>query len=218
MAKHATKQKGKSRAAIAIAMALLLVMLAIVYAFVYLPWAERRKYPLRYPEEIRLASHEFGLDPYLVTALIHRESSFRPRIVSPAGAVGLMQVMPETGSWICDALDIPDFSEDRLTDPAFNTRLGCWYLNYLLERYGGQTVEALTAYNQGHGTVDGWLADATISLDGKSLQKDEDGKTLVGLPDYIKDGKVYASLILAARDKYAELYPDAFVPGEEVQE
>ncbi len=207
--------RAKHRAAVVLAMFLLLVMIAVLWAFVYLPWAEKRKYPLRYPDEIRVASAEFDLDPYLITALIHRESSFRAEVVSSAGAVGLMQVMPETGAWIAKNLNITDYDEKKLSEPAYNTRLGCWYIRFLIDRYDGQVVEALTAYNQGHGTVDGWLADDSISSDGKSLQKAEDGATLIGLPAHIRDGKVYASLILAARAKYEKIYPDAFAPKED---
>jgi len=203
--------KAKRRTALIVALSLLLIMIAILYAFVYLPWADRRKYPLRYAEEIRVASEEFDLDPHLIAALIRRESSFRADVVSHAGAVGLMQVMPDTGGWIAGHLGITDYEPVDLTDPVTNTRLGCWYIRFLLDRYEGLTVEALTAYNQGHGTVDGWLADGSISLDGKTLQKEEDGTTLTGLPDYIKDGKVYANLILGARDEYARIYPKAFL-------
>jgi soluble lytic murein transglycosylase len=208
------KRKTKRRVAVVIAMVLLLIMIAILYAFVYVPWAERRQYPLTYTDEIRASAEEFDLDPYLVAALIHRESSFQPEITSSVGAVGLMQVMPETGEWIGTSLGITDYDPARLTDPAFNTRMGCWYLHFLLERYNGQVVEALTAYNQGHGRVDGWLADPAISPDGKTLQTGDDGTTLVGLPEQIQDGKVYASLILKARDKYEALYPDGFAPKE----
>lgn len=203
--------KAKRRTAVIIMMASLLVMIAIFYAFVYRPWADKRNYPLYYPDEIQAACAEFDLDPYMIAALIRRESSFRPEIISHAGAVGLMQVMPDTGEWISGHLGIADYDPAMLTDPAVNTRLGCWYIRFLLDRYDGLVVEALTAYNQGHGTVDGWLADESISLDGKTLQKEENGMTLTGLPANIKDGKVYASLILQASGEYERIYPDAFL-------
>lgn len=206
----------KKTLALILAILLLLVMIGtLLYNFVYIPWRDKREYPLRYPDEIFAASQEFGLDPYLIMAMGRRESSLRADAVSHAGAVGLLQVMPDTGEWIAGKLGIGgDYTPELLTDPAYNARLGCWYIDFLLDRYDGQVVEALTAYNQGHGTVDGWLADPQISPDGHSLQKEEDGATLTGLPDYIKDGRVYAALILSARDEYARIYPDAFSQEE----
>lgn len=93
-------------------------------------------YPIRYAAEVNAAAAEFDLEPAYLYAVILAESSFRPDAVSSVGALGLMQVMPETGEWIAGKLDLSDsFTADMLTDPALNVRFGSWYLRYLLNRY-----------------------------------------------------------------------------------
>lgn len=70
---------------------------------------EKRAYKLQYSAEIKEYSREFHVDPYLVAAVIHCESSNRHTVVSRAGAKGLMQIMPDTGFWIAEKLGEEDF-------------------------------------------------------------------------------------------------------------
>lgn len=127
-------------------------------------------YPIRYAAEVNAAAAEFDLEPAYLYAVILAESSFRPDAVSSVGALGLMQVMPETGEWIAGKLDLSDsFTADMLTDPALNVRFGSWYLRYLLNRYDGDKRCASAAYHAGQGTVDAWLADPSMSPDGHTL-------------------------------------------------
>jgi hypothetical protein len=89
------------------------------------------------------------LDPLLVAAVIEVESSFRPRAVSRAGALGLMQVMPATGAWLAAEAGRPDRgTPPHLLEPEWNVALGVRYLAHLLERFG-RVEEALVAYNAG---------------------------------------------------------------------
>ncbi|MEW8978129.1 MAG: lytic transglycosylase domain-containing protein [Symbiobacterium sp.] len=115
-----------------------------------------RLYPLAYHAEISRCAAEHGLDPYLVVALIRAESRFRPAATSPQGARGLMQIMPETGRWVAEQMGLP-FSPDSLYEPAYNIRVGCWYLAALLQEFAGDPVLALAAYNGGLGNVKDWL-------------------------------------------------------------
>jgi len=115
-----------------------------------------RFYPLRYEGMIASLSKEQGLDPYLVFGVIRAESRFRARIVSHAGAIGLMQVTPQTGEWIAGKLGASEFSPDDLYEPETNVRFGTWYLRYLLDRFDGDLDSALLAYNAGPGAVDRW--------------------------------------------------------------
>ena len=93
----------------------------------------------------------------LVLAIARRESEFDPDVVSGAGALGLMQVMPGTGRFTADRLGL-DFSRARaLEDGVYNARLGAEYLNYLTERFGTNPVLIAAAYNAGPSRATAWL-------------------------------------------------------------
>jgi len=94
-----------------------------------------------------------GLDPALVKAVVAVESSFDPRAVSDKGAVGLMQVLPETAERYGITPRAGRSIAERLTDPATNLRIGTRYLHDLLARFRDDLVLALAAYNAGEGTV-----------------------------------------------------------------
>ena len=85
-----------------------------------------------------------NLPPELVAAVVHTESKFVPTARSGAGAVGLMQLVPRTGRWL---------GARNLTDPAQNVMAGAKYLRYLIDRFGGNTQNAIAAYNAGEGNV-----------------------------------------------------------------
>lgn len=116
-------------------------------------------FPFPYREAIARHASARGLDPYLVAALIKTESNFNPRATSPRGARGLMQVMPETGSWVASQLGLTSYHPDLLYDPEFNLAVGTWYLADLYRTFGQDTVLALAAYNGGRGNVLKWLEE-----------------------------------------------------------
>lgn len=115
----------------------------------------RTYYPLDHISLISRSADEFGLEPALVSSVIRSESSFRPHVVSSAGAIGLMQILPTTGAWIATHLGLEPFDDELLFEPEINIRVGCWYLRYLMDRFGDQTV-ALMAYNAGPSRVEAW--------------------------------------------------------------
>ena len=122
---------------------LALVLLAALlggYFFCARPALLRSKYRLAYGEQILTSSAEFGLDPYLVCGVIFTESAFRPEARSGVGALGLMQLMPATGLEEAELLEIEGVTEQRLTEPALNIRLGCNYLRKLLDEFGAESV------------------------------------------------------------------------------
>ena len=93
---------------------------------------------------VREVSLEYGLDPRLVDAVIRIESNYNPRAISPKGAMGLMQLMPETAL----RLKVMD-----PFDPEQNLRGGVQEFSRLLDRYAGDLDLALAAYNAGEGAV-----------------------------------------------------------------
>jgi soluble lytic murein transglycosylase len=115
-------------------------------------------FPRAYWDDLQKYAAENGLDPFLVASLIRQESEFRPQAVSAANAIGLMQIMPSTGLNLARELRIRDYSRALLTQPAFNKRLGTYYLRKRLDNFEGQVEYALAAYNAGAHRVTEWLA------------------------------------------------------------
>lgn len=126
---------------------------AIVIAAAFLPLFLDVRYPMKYESLIRVESKRNGLDPSLVAAVIATESGYEEAVVSPKGAVGLMQIMPTTARYVCEIFGI-NFEPDRLVEPEYNVKIGCCYLRYLSARFSGVDVPA--AYNAGEGNVIGW--------------------------------------------------------------
>lgn len=102
---------------------------------------------------LRAAAQDHGVDAALLQAIISVESGFDAKAVSPKGAVGLMQLMPETAARF-GVVDQPHASAATLlTNPGLNIRAGSRYLSYLLQLFPGQIELAVAAYNAGEGAV-----------------------------------------------------------------
>jgi len=144
-----------------VAMVVLAVPLSALALYVFHTrptWYERARYPLEYGAIVREQAHEKHLDPALVAAVIYAESKFQRDARSSAGAVGLMQLQPETAQAIALRTGGTAFQVSDLTNPAINIRYGAWYLQNLFEKYRDERL-VLAAYNAGQGNVDRWLAN-----------------------------------------------------------
>lgn len=119
------------------------------------PWYERLRYPLRYSEYVRVHARRHSLDPALLAAVIYQESKFKADARSSSGAIGLMQLLPDTAKGIALHTGGSQFRVRDLYDPEINVRYGAWYLRHLLTKYGDEQ-EALAAYNAGQDNVDKW--------------------------------------------------------------
>lgn len=151
-----TKKNGKSRrAALVIFLGVVLTAAAVALGGL---WAVYRAYPYEHRAAIEECAALYGQDPLWVAAVIRTESSWRPNAVSGVGATGLMQIMPETGSWIAGKNGW-EYADELLTDPVYNIRLGCWYLDYLARRFGGDRTRILAAYNAGENKVGQWVSE-----------------------------------------------------------
>jgi soluble lytic murein transglycosylase len=113
--------------------------------------------PRAYAELVESAAAKYGLDPNLLFAVMRVESVFDRRIISNAGAVGLMQIMPHTGQRIAYRLGINDFDPAQLLDPQRNLEFSAWYLASLLQRFDGRLPLAIASYNGGPHNVRQWL-------------------------------------------------------------
>jgi soluble lytic murein transglycosylase len=118
-------------------------------------WYLRARYPLEYEPVIASHAQSRQLDPALLAAMVYVESRFDPNAESAAGALGLMQLLPETAEGIAARTGGDRFVVSDLRDPELNVRYGTWYLRLLLDRYGRVDL-ALAAYHAGQGNVDEW--------------------------------------------------------------
>lgn len=153
-------------------------------------------YPVKYSEYVEKYSEEFDVDKNLVYAVIKCESDFNPEDESSAGAMGLMQMVPDTFRFCQEKLDgeVTHDTED-LFDPETSIKYGTYYLKYLLERYDGDERLAIAAYNAGETNVDEWLSVRKYSNDGKTLNE-------IPFPET----REYVKKVESARDVYREIY------------
>ncbi len=180
------------------------VIIAIVAALIVtgrtvVPVVSEKLYPIHYRAEIAEVAERYGLDPYMVAAVAKTESGYDPQAVSPAGAVGLMQLMPETADWITGLREWQGGGNLDLTDPADSLELGACYLAYLMEAFDGASKPALAAYNAGQGAVAGWVenvAGGAPSFETADIPFDE-------TRDFVERVEGYWKL-------YIRIYPEAF--------
>ncbi len=101
----------------------------------------------------------FRVDPALLYALARQESNFDPRAVSPAGARGLLQIMPATASYVTGDSSLRGSNVSRLHDPGFSLEVGQRYVHYLArsENVNGDLIRLLASYNAGPGNLGRWL-------------------------------------------------------------
>jgi soluble lytic murein transglycosylase len=118
-------------------------------------WWDRLWYPLRYEQIVRGHARNYDLDPALLAAVIYQESKFKANARSSSGAIGLMQLLPDTAKGIALHTGGTAFRVEDLYNPEINVRYGAWYLRHLLEKYGDERT-ALAAYNAGQDNVDRW--------------------------------------------------------------
>jgi len=125
------------------------------------------RFPVRHLDLIE--KHAGNFEPAFVLAVIHAESSFNPDAVSPAGAMGLMQIMEPTGEWLAQMTGVGDYDKSLLFEPETNIILGTYFLNWLWRYFDGDKTLILSGYNAGIGNVRRWLNDERFSEDGLTL-------------------------------------------------
>jgi soluble lytic murein transglycosylase len=170
----------------------LFVLLAVAggaYAYIQSDpdWYVRLRYPLDYEHIVSGHAKNYDLDPALLAAVIYRESKFDAQAKSDSGAIGLMQLLPDTAEGIALHTGGSQFELSDLWDPEINVRYGAFYLRRLLNKYGNVRL-ALAAYNAGQANVDEWVAE---------------GKGIV-----FPETRQYIDEVLRARDVYAKTYAD----------
>ena len=140
-----------------VALSALVLVAALAAAFWYVDetkpgWYGRVRYPLAYEHVIRGHAQNYGVDAALLAAVVYRESKFDARARSSSGAIGLMQLLPETAKGIALHTGGRKFVVADLNDPEINVRYGTFYLRRLQRKYGDDRL-ALAAYNAGKTTT-----------------------------------------------------------------
>ncbi len=115
------------------------------------------EHPRAYAELVERAARKHGVDPNLLFAVMRVESIYNRRIISTAGAIGLMQIMPHTGRRIATKLGVSSFEPSDLLDPALNVEFSAWYLASLLKRFDNRLPLAIASYNGGPHNVRLWM-------------------------------------------------------------
>ncbi|KRW92957.1 lytic transglycosylase [Alicyclobacillus tengchongensis] len=147
-----------------IAAVLLIAVLIVISTNAF--W--RMMYPIHYQKNIQQAAASANVDPLLIASVIRVESKFHTQDVSHAGAVGLMQLMPQTAEWIAEmirnqktgpgaAVNRLPKDAKKLASPEYNILIGSWYVKSLIQQFQGNEVAAIAAYNAGPRRVSTWL-------------------------------------------------------------
>jgi len=171
-----------------------------IYFLMSVPAIQKKfLYPFPYRSTVESYSSRWKVDKFLAISVMKVESNFSEAAHSQSGAIGLMQIMPETAAWIAYQLgEAPEEVADdieHLHDPETNIRYGTWYLAELEDEFKGNDVLALAAYNAGRGNVHKWIKENNWSENFSDADKIPYAETR----DYVKR-------VLHCREKYAKLY------------
>lgn len=177
---------------------LLLLVIVVGLLFIRSEWLGRTIYPIYYKDEIKRNAELYKLDPLLIASIIRVESNYKPQAVSPKGAIGIMQLMPDTAEWILSHENFGSISLDDIGhEPDAGIRIGTWYIRDLLRQFDGNLVVSLAAYNAGPGKVRQWLKDRTWDGQPDSIDHIPYGET-----------RQYVQKVLYYYNKYKEVHKD----------
>ena len=120
------------------------------------------KRAIKYYPVVEKYCKQYNVDPMLALSVMKVESNFNPKAKSKKGALGLMQIMPQTGEDVAEKYLNMDFAEDKLYEPDFNIMIGVYYIKILSEMFNGNTNLILASYNAGLGNVQKWRIENPI--------------------------------------------------------
>ena len=156
----------------------------------------RLLYPLYYTNLLQKHTTKYEIDPLFVAAMIREESRYNADIVSYAGAIGLMQIMPANGPEFASRLKIPRFNTKMLYNPDINIQMGSWYMKSLMDQFDNNHALVAGAYNGGPGRMRRWIA----------------AKQIPDLDEFIEDIGIdqtrrHIKKVIDSYNIYQELYP-----------
>lgn len=183
---------GLIRSAVIIAILLISVFVGFIYQSIW-DTIDRNRYPREYSEFVSKYSSECGVPEYIIYSVINVESSFDSSALSSAGAIGLMQITPDTFDWLM-ILTKETLQHGMLYDPETNIKYGTYLLSYLYAEFNDWDI-AFAAYNAGMNRVKGWLENPEYT--------DSDGK-LINIP--IEQTREYVLKVNKNISEYKRLY------------
>lgn len=157
---------------------------------------QRMIYPTYYADLVEAEAAAQGMDAALLFALIRQESTFEQGARSSAAAQGLMQVIPDTATWIAQQIGWPDFVAADIYKPYVNVKFGTYYLRAALAMFDGDAYPALVGYNAGPGNARAWLDSAATTDDDLYVEEIT-----------ISEPRIYVRRVLANYAAYQRLYP-----------
>lgn len=182
------KKKKLFKAAVALCVFCALVLTAIFGCVSVM----KTLYPLDYDNFVQAYADEYNLEKAFVFSVIKCESNFDPNAVSSVEAKGLMQIMPETFTWLKTKTG-ESLPEKMLFDPETSIKYGCLYYELLVDMFGDEAT-AVAAYHAGLGNVSKWLKDEKFSKDGKHLSDIPFSTTKAYVERVMKTKAIYQKL------------------------
>jgi soluble lytic murein transglycosylase len=194
------KMTSDKKLTVVIRILVILIIAVVILIAINIGYNEytRRTHPIEFSETVERYAREFGVDKFLIYAVIKTESSFNPQAESHLGARGLMQIMPDTFDWLMNYRLFErnlELTFDDMYVIDHNVRYGAYFIAFNMEKYSGSIDNSLAAYHAGIGAVDGWLSNPDFSSDGVTLDK---------IP--FADTQHYVNKVNAAYQTYLRLY------------
>lgn len=176
----------------------LLMLIGGLLAIMNINRVERLIYPIDFADDIRVSAANNEIDPHLLAAIIRVESNYQVGVKSSKGAVGIMQIMPETARWITHQAGYTDVTEyDLLTRADVSIEAGAWYIHSLQQQFDHQQLLVIAAYNAGPGKVNSWLS---------SQKWNGDLQTVHQIP--YEETRNYVRKVCYYYEKYKQVYPE----------
>lgn len=157
-------------------------------------------YPIYYKDEIRKHAAHYKVDPFLVASIIRVETNFKPGKESKKGALGIMQLMPDTANWAMDMAKLPSMNLSNVKNEVdANIQLGTWYIQSLHKEMDGNPIAAIAAYNAGPGNVKNWINKGMWDGTYENVKSIPIGET-----------RHYVQRVIYYYNQYTDVYKDGF--------
>ncbi len=192
-----SQKKSKSWTMIKKVILVFVLVIVGIYGMLQVPVLEKIIYPYPHRDIIERYAAQYGVDPFLVVAVIREESKFLPQSESRKGAKGLMQLMPSTAQSIAQSIGDKSYKDGDLLNPEKNIQYGTWYLASLQKAFGNNTTLVIAAYNGGRGHVQEWIKTGLI-----------DPKNTLQQNIPFMETKDYVGRVLNSYQKYIKLYSE----------